>query len=135
MRPPARLLVVVLACAAVGLLASAAPASAAAPAPVPSLEPRATQALWQKLVDHATFQPYAVTADCRPLRAVFYAATDWLRLATRLAAAASPCAQYYVSVPPVVGDKTRLRPDQASRIRALGPSFHALAEIHFTAWQ
>jgi hypothetical protein len=58
-----------------------------------------------------------------------------LRLATTLAAEASPCAQYFVSVPPVVADKTRPRPDQAQRIRALGPTFHALAEIHFTAWQ
>jgi hypothetical protein len=66
---------------------------------------------------------------------VFYAQTDWLRLATTLAANASPCAQYSISVPPVVGDKTRFRPDQAQRIRALGPNIHALAEIHFSAWQ
>ena len=81
------------------------------------------------------FRPYAVEADCRPLRGVFYAQTDWLRLATTLAANASPCAQYSISVPPVVADKTRFRPDQAQRIRALGPSIHALAEIHFSAWQ
>jgi hypothetical protein len=64
---------------------------------------------------------------------VFYAATDWLRLATKLAAA-SPCADYFISIPPVVSDKTTLRPDQARRIRALGTNFHALAEIHWTAW-
>jgi hypothetical protein len=65
---------------------------------------------------------------------VFYAATDWLRLATKLAATRSACAEYYISVPPIVGDKTQLRPNQASRIRALGPNFHALAEIHYTTW-
>ena len=114
------------------------PALAAGPAgaaPVPSLEPGATAALWQRVTRERTFRPYAVAADCRPARAVFYAATDWLRLATRLAARASPCAQYFVSIPPLVADKTKPRPDQAWRIRALGPSFHALAEIHFTAWQ
>ncbi len=47
---------------------------------------------------------------------------------------ASPCAEYYVSVPPLVADKTQFRRDQASRIRALGPNFHAMAEIHFTTW-
>ena len=71
---------------------------------------------------------------CRPLRGVFYAATDWLRLATKLAATPSPCAQYYVSIPPIVGDKTNLRPGQAERIRALGANFHALAEFHWTTW-
>ena len=137
MRPSSRRLVLVLACAIAGLvLAQSAPAAVSPQAaPVPSLEPQATQELWQQLVRHRTFRPYAVGADCRPLRAVFYAATDWLRLATKLAAAASPCAQYYVSVPPVVADKTKPRPDQAWRIRALGPNVHALAEIHFTAWQ
>ena len=114
----------------------AAPAGTALQAaPVPSLDPQRTQAQWERLVHRSTFRPYATDAGCRPLRGVFYAATDWLRLATTLAANASPCAQYYVSVPPVVADKTKPRPDQAWRIRALGPSIHALAEIHFTAWQ
>jgi hypothetical protein len=139
MRPSSRrlVLVLVLASAVAGLaLPQSAPGAVSQQAaPVPSLEPEATQALWQQLVHRTTFRPYAVGADCRPLRAVFYAATDWLRLATKLAAAASPCAQYYVSVPPVVADKSKPRPDQASRIRALGPNVHALAEIHFNAWQ
>ena len=106
-----------------------------APAPVPSLEPAATQALWRSSPTARAFRPLTVAADCRPLRGVFYAATDWLRLATKLASRASPCAQYYISIPPVVADKTKPRPDQAARIRALGPAFHALAEIHLTAWQ
>jgi len=75
------------------------------------------------------------TPDCRPLRAVFYAESDWIRLATKLAADASPCAEYYVSIPPIVGDKTNFRADQAWRIRALGPNFHALAEVHVGAWR
>ena len=39
-----------------------------------------------------------------------------------------------MSVPPIVGDKTRPRPNAAQRIRALGPNFHAMAEFHFTSW-
>jgi hypothetical protein len=115
----------------------ATPGRAAAPVkpsanPAPSLEPAATQRQWRRLV--RSRRPFATTADCRPVRAVFYASTDWLRLATKLAASASPCAQYYVSIPPLAGEKTQPRGDQAWRIRALGPAFHALAEIHMAAW-
>ena len=48
-----------------------------------------TDALWQRLTSHSVHESRAQAA-CRPLRAVFYAASDWLRLATKLAAAASP---------------------------------------------
>ena len=129
-----RLFLVALACAALAA-ALAGPVSAAPSPSVPSLDPQATQAMWERLTSRREIRPLSVDADCRPLQATFYAATDWLRLATTLAAKASPCAQYYVSVPPVVADKTKPRPDQAQRIRALGPTFHALAEIHYTAWQ
>ncbi len=72
---------------------------------------------------------------CRPLRAIFYAASDWLPLAEALAANASPCAQYYVSVPPVSADKTEMRSGVAPEIRALGSNIHALAEVNVSAWQ
>jgi hypothetical protein len=72
---------------------------------------------------------------CRAAEFLFYAARDWLRLAAKLAERASLCADYFISIPPLVSDKTRPRPNQASRFRALGPRFHALAEIHWTAWQ
>jgi hypothetical protein len=106
---------------------------AADPAPVASLEPVETAKLWRQLVTPQSRRARA-QAECRPLRAVFYAATDFLRLATKLAASASPCAEYYVSIPPLVADKTQPRPNQASRIRALGTNFHAMAEIHFATW-
>ena len=99
-----------------------------------SLEPAKTEKLWRELVSTRSRRARA-TAGCRPLRGVFYAATDFLRLATKLAAAASPCAQYYISVPPLVSDKTLPRPNAAPRIRALGPNFHALAEFHFATWE
>jgi hypothetical protein len=108
-----------------------APAVAQAARPVASLEPAKTERLWRQLVARG---PLKAQQDCRPLRGVFYAQTDWLRLATKLAAAASPCAQYYVSVPPMLADKSQLRAGEAERIRALGQNFHALAEIHFTGW-
>ncbi len=89
-----------------GVVAAAAIAGSAAAAnqpqrPVPSLTPVATERLWSELVRRPRVQSVLErTAECRPLRAVFYAATDWLRLATKLAATASPCAQYYISIPP-----------------------------------
>jgi hypothetical protein len=122
---------------AAGVFSWATPGEAAAsarlsPRPVPSLEPAKTKRLWNRLTEAR--RPFAAAADCRPVRAVFYASTDWLRVATRLAASASPCAHYYVSIPPLASNKTQPRPDQAWRIRALGPAFHALSEIHMTAW-
>ena len=113
--------------------ASVSTAARGSETPVPSLEPAATEKLWRELVAAKPIRARAA-AECRPLRAVFYAASDWIRLATKLAATASPCADYHVSVPPLVADKTTFRRDQASRIRALGPNFHAMAEIHFATW-
>jgi hypothetical protein len=77
----------------------------------------------------------STAAACRAAEFVFYAARDWGRLAPKLAERASPCADYYISVPPLVSDKTNPRPNQAGRIRALGPRFHAMAEIHWATWQ
>ena len=58
-----------------------------------------------------------------------------MSVAQALAADPSPCAQYYVSVPPLAADKTQMRGGVAPAIRALGSSFHALAEVNVTAWQ
>jgi hypothetical protein len=129
------LLALALATAAVGSgAAGTSPRPAAEPPVVASLTPRATEALWRKLVSRPRVSQRTRQTACRPLRAVFYAATDYLRLATTLAATPSPCAEYYLSVPPLVADKTNPRPGAAARIRALGPNFHALAEVHFTTW-
>lgn len=101
---------------------------------VPSLQPAATNRLWHRLVRAHRGHALTATTDCRPLRAIFYTASDWNRLATKLAANVSPCAQYYISIPPLSEDKTQVRGDQAWRIRALGPNFHAMAEMNMSAW-
>ncbi|HEX3805517.1 MAG TPA: hypothetical protein VHV52_01950 [Gaiellaceae bacterium] len=109
--------------------------AALATGPVPSLTPAATQKLWRAEVARAKAHPRALAdGSCRPARVIFYAETDWLRLATRLAANESPCAQYYVSVPPLAASKTQPRANQASQIRALGANFHALDEISWNGW-
>src|SRR5438093_2903268 len=80
--------------------AGVAHADPAEPPVVPTLEPAKTQQEWSALVRSPRIQPGSAPADCRPLRAVFYTATDWLRFTTKLAANPSPCAQYYISIPP-----------------------------------
>ena len=80
--------------------------------------------------------PDALLKNCRLHAEVsMYTAADWNRLAQHLAAQASHCADYTVSIPAIAGNKTQPRPDQAWRIRALGPRFHAAAEAQLTAWQ
>src|SRR5581483_2300788 len=76
----------------------------------------------------------ARSTDCQPVQAVFYESSDWLRLANGLAANASPCASYYVTIPSLAADKTQMVGNRASVVRALGPNFHALAEVNYTAW-
>jgi hypothetical protein len=122
---------VLAAAAAVG--APFASANVALPSkPVPSLQPKLTQEQWKRLIHRG--HTFTASASCRPVRAYFYTASDWLRLATKLAANESACAQYYLSIPPLAADKTNFRPDQPWRIRALGPNFHVLAEINYTGW-
>ena len=77
----------------------------------------------------------ATPLGCTPVEAVFYESSDWARLATGLAADPSLCAAYYVTIPALAADKTQMRPAAAAQVRALGPNFHALAEIQYTAWQ
>ncbi len=84
----------------------------------------------------ATQGPGALRKNCRLHAEVpFYTDSDWNRLGQNLAAEASHCADYYISLPAIAGNKTMPRPDQAWRIRALGPRFHAMAEAHLTSWQ
>jgi len=54
---------------------------------------------------------------------------DWLRIGDALAANPSPCADYYISIPPQANDKTLLRGAQDELVRALGPHIHPVAEM------
>jgi hypothetical protein len=54
---------------------------------------------------------------------------DWLRVGDALAANPSPCADYYISIPPQANDKTLLRGAQDELVRALGPHIHPVAEM------
>src|SRR6266508_210177 len=79
--------------------------------------------------------PAELPAYCRQHANVyFYTSSDWVRLGQTLAANASPCADYYISIPPLAADKTGLRCAQDDLIRALGPRFHPLVEFHFAGW-
>jgi hypothetical protein len=69
-------------------------------------------------------------AKCRVhAKAVFWTASDWALLGEELAKQLSPCADYYISIPPLAADKTRLRVLQDDAIRALGARFHPVAEV------
>jgi hypothetical protein len=80
----------------------------------------------------------SLPASCRlKVEAVFWTGTDWLRLARALAADPTPCAEYWISIPPLAANKTGLRVLQDDLIRALGPQFHPVAEMTLgglTAW-
>src|ERR1044072_1093364 len=76
----------------------------------------------------------AVAEDLPPwcrldAEAVFWTANDWLLLSQALAGDPSPCADYYVSLPPQSADHTLLRGAQDDLVRALGPHIHPVAEI------
>jgi PKD repeat protein len=96
---------------------------------VPSLDPE-----WSDAFVPPPMPKLRSAALCRPLNALFYAAIDWIRLAQKLRANPSACADYYVSVPPLTADKSRLRTGEAARIRALGAQMHVIAEINITGW-
>lgn len=97
---------------------------------VPSLDPE-----WS-----ASFVPPPLTRTraataCVPTDVVFYAQSDWVRIAQKQRENMSLCASYYVSIPPIVADKTRPRgPLQAGLIRALGENFHAMNDVNVAAW-
>jgi hypothetical protein len=111
--------------------------------PVPSVDPSYGE-------DPPTVQSLAATAAaveasmpspadlpqyCREhVNAYFYSETDWVRLAQRLLANASPCVDYWISIPPLAADKTAPRCLQDDLVRALGPRVHVMAELHFAGW-
>ena len=83
-------------------------------------------------------QPSGRPGGCtQPVEVVFWTGSDWQALAKALADHAAPCADYYISIPPLAGDKTRLRdPAVFRRLRSLGRHVHPLAEVTLgqTGW-
>ena len=106
--------------------------------PLPSLDegtasPGARTAQWRSLA--APDSDPGLPPSCRiHLEGVFYTEEDWLRLGQKLAADPSPCADYYISIPPQSADHTKFRVLQDDAVRALGPRFHAVAEINVPGW-
>src|SRR4051794_20514912 len=81
--------------------------------------------------------PNVARADaCNHTDVVFYAslASDATRLAAELAKFPSSCADYYISIQPLSGGNLRGGAPLAA-IHALGPRFHAMAEIRLNPWQ
>jgi hypothetical protein len=68
---------------------------------------------------------------------IFWTADTWRPLMNALAANPAVCADYYISLPPIAGNRTNLRmPSVYREVRDLGPQFHSLAEIALglTGW-
>lgn len=105
---------------------SAEPAAAAA---VPTLDEEFSRNF--RLPDDTGLPAYCRIAA----QVVFYTSSDWLRLGQKLVADASPCAEYYVSIPALAANKIGLRVLQDDLLRALGPRIHPAAEIHVGGWQ
>jgi hypothetical protein len=92
--------------------------------------------LWAASRD--SMRPSEARATCdEPVEVVVWTGSQWQALAAALAKRASLCADYYVSLPALAGDKTRLRsPTVFDRVRRLGPRIHPLAEVTLgqTGW-
>ena len=116
-------------CAGIDGVPSLDPADAANPPTVASLEAAAAaQAATEP-------SPAWLPAYCQEhVDVAFYTSSDWVRLGQKLLADESPCADYYISIPPLAADKTNFRCLQDDLIRALGPRFHPVVELHFAGW-
>jgi hypothetical protein len=82
----------------------------------------------------APHRPHAQAADCRPLRAVLLRRLPTgCGSPTKLAASGSPCADYSISVPPIVADKTQVPPRPGlAHPGARAELPRASPEVHFT---
>jgi ABC-type cobalt transport system substrate-binding protein len=81
--------------------------------------------------------PAELPAYCRVHANAYFYTSDlaWTRLAERLRENASPCVDYWIAITALANDKTAPRCLQDDIIRALGPRFHVMAELHFGGWQ
>lgn len=78
----------------------------------------------------------SLPAWCRlPAKVIVYTASDWVRAAQKLTGDTTPCAEVFLSIPPLAADKTRFRVLQDDLVRAVSPQVHPVAEIHTGGWQ
>ena len=84
----------------------------------------------------SNFPPGPMPAGCMPNgRVLFYNPSGWARIGKALAAKPPPCANVYLHLPAIAGDKTWPRGDPAvTGVHALGGRFAALAEFHWQGW-
>ena len=102
--------------------------------PVPSLDPADTDAAIAVAAARSAAEA-VLPHQCRlHSEAVFYTSSDWVRFTRILSENTSYCADFYLSVPPLVADKRNPRPGAAAAIKAFGPQFHPMAEIHYATW-
>ena len=104
---------------------------------VPTSDPADSAALEAAAAANAAAMPSPAELPryCREhANAYFYTSTEWLRLAQRLAANASPCVDYWISIPALAADKTGGRCVQDDLVRAISPRIHVMAELHFGGW-
>ena len=82
----------------------------------------------------ASGAPFVIPPYCREkVDAVFWGGRQWLELAQAIANDYSQCGEYFVTVLPQDGDRTRLRLRPTfDQIRALNPRIHPVAEIRWT---
>jgi hypothetical protein len=127
----------------VASLAAVECAGAVAPDEESQTDPAAALAV--ATLDAEFSRTYQTPADaglpayCRiPAQVVFYTSSDWLRLGQKLIADASPCAEYYISIPALAANKTGFRVLQDDAVRAIDGDenrIHPVAEIHTGGWQ
>jgi hypothetical protein len=79
-------------------------------------------------------EPLVFPEYCRlKVDAIFWGARQWLELARGLRDDLSACAEYYITIPPLDGDQTELRPPiRFNEIRLVDTRIHPVAEIRFT---
>ena len=89
----------------------------------PEIEAAAAETARVETALVASQGPEALRRNCRFHAEVsLYTDSDWNRLAQNLAAQPSHCADYYISIPSIAGNKTMPRPDQAWRIQSARPA-------------
>jgi hypothetical protein len=119
-------------CSGIDPVPSLDPAESAVPAPIaPAL---AARAAITRQGAAASLPPYCRFAS----EVIYYTQRDWRRLAQTLVGDASPCANFYIDIPPIVppnnAPKLQPRASEPPWIHALAPTVHALNEVHLASW-